>query len=306
MDRLTSLVPKSTFKPTASLISPAKSRTSNDYSYDRSRSVDSRSSQERYRDRPSSRSSRVSEHGYLDTPRSGPLISLSRSPSPFARQRSAHQSEDEGEGDDVGHGYNDTQDRPLLSRAAQTRSQPAKRLWQKGGLGHFLFHTPAGQKTYIGLLVFWLGGCQFGTVLLNRFILWTGTYKFPYPLTMTLFQLVITHLLLLGFANLTRLARSPLQALGLGAMVAPSEPLFDGPQGFRGLQGRHTFWTKLAHALGAGRGGIAGGGVFEFEWKTVKHILPFGVVFIAKLVLSNISYAYGLSCSLPYVTVDSS
>jgi len=273
-------------------MSPPKSRTSDDLSH-QTLSTDGSTRQGRYRDRPS----QTPELSYLDAPRSIRLISLSRSPSPFARLRSAHQSEDEDEEETLA----DTragQVEPLVRRVSRNDPQYTKRLWQRGGLGHFLFNTPSGQRVYIGLLVFWLGGCEFGTLLLNRFIFWTGTYKFPYPLTMTLLQLLLTHTLLLGFANLTRIARSALCMLGLGAVVAPSGPYANGPQGFNQPPGRRTLWTKLANMLGLGRGGIAGGGLFEFRWMTAKHVLPLVLVFNAKLVLSNVSYAYEKPFSL--------
>jgi hypothetical protein len=147
------------------------------------------------------------------------LTNVSRSPSPYARSRSLVQSEDEEE-------YelrNISQSRPLVAMSEAGEEQTRKqRVFQRGGLGRFLFGTAVGWRAYLGLLVFWVGGCQFGTLLMNRFILWTGTYKFPYPLTLTLLQLCITHLFLLGFAALTRGLATPLRAIGLGAVIAPS------------------------------------------------------------------------------------
>lgn len=120
---------------------------------------------------------RVSRSIYQDstelTPRSIPLISLSRSPSPYPRNRSAAQSEDE---DEFEHGEV-AQSRPLVANDIATGSRERKKFFQRGGLGHFLFGTSIGWQVYVGLLVFWVGGCQFGLLLMNRFILWTGTYK---------------------------------------------------------------------------------------------------------------------------------
>lgn len=113
-----------------------------------------------------------------------PLISLSRSPSRSESVRSGGLSEDEGynidEGDaarsrllrdDPSHGEDET-----LS-IGRGRARSKVRLFQRGGLGQCLFGTDIGAQVYVGLLVFWVGGCQFGLLLMNRFILWTGTYK---------------------------------------------------------------------------------------------------------------------------------
>ena len=102
-----------------------------------------------------------------------PLIDFSRSPSPFARIRSAAQSEDEDEYE-VGDA---AQSRPLVAKDIASGGQKKVLLFQRGGLGQFLFGTAIGWQVYIAILVFWVGGCQFGTLLMNRFILWTGTYK---------------------------------------------------------------------------------------------------------------------------------
>ena len=107
------------------------------------------------------------------TPRSIPLIDLSRSRSPLARIRSAAQSEDEDEFE-VGDA---AQSRPLVAKDIVTGGQKKIHIFQRGGLGQFLFGTAIGWQVYIAILVFWVGGCQFGTLLMNRFILWTGTYK---------------------------------------------------------------------------------------------------------------------------------
>nr|POE49160.1 hypothetical protein CFP56_32310 [Quercus suber] len=263
--------------------SPAKSRTSSDFSHQRIPSDGDALRSGRHGHRPESQSSQYSDR------LPAPLLSQSRTPSPLAaRQRSARQSEDEE--DPNGFADNDAiQQRPLVPKKRQSATRT--RLWQKGGLGRWLFQTPGGRDVYVLLLVFWLGGCQFGTLLINRFILWTGTYRLPYPLTMTLLQLVITHILLLGFANLTRVARTPLINLGFGGLVAPSEPLATGPQGFRRTPSPVGLWSRMASLCGISRGGITGSGVLDFNWRTFKQVLPLAIVFFAKVVLSNISYA---------------
>jgi hypothetical protein len=43
--------------------------------------------------------------------------------------------------------------------------------------------------------------------------------------------------------------------------------------------------------LSHGSGGIAGGGLFEFDVHIAKQVLPVAVVFIVKVLLSNFSFA---------------
>jgi hypothetical protein len=218
---------------------------------------------------------------------------VSRSPSPFARIKVAAQSED----DDEYELRNISQATRLVAKdnIAGERSS-ARRIFQNGGIGQFLFGTAVGWRVYIAFLVFWVGGCQFGTLLMNRFILWTGTYKFPYPLTLTLLQLCITHVFLLGFAALTRGLARPLRSIGLGAIVAPSQAYNKGNRPTRytgGLKTKSVF-TNISHWFLHGSGGIAGGGLFEYQRNTAKHVFPLAVVFLGKTVLSNISFAYAV------------
>ncbi|THW13184.1 hypothetical protein D6D25_07334 [Aureobasidium pullulans] len=222
-----------------------------------------------------------------------PIVSIPRSPSPFATSKSTAQSEDEEEYEMC----NVSQSRPLVAKDNMEGNRSiAQRIFQKGGIGQFLFGTAVGWRVYLGLLIFWVGGCQFGTLLMNRFILWTGTYKFPYPLTLTLLQLCITHLFLLGFAALTRGLAGPLRIIGLGAIVAPSQAYNKGNRPTRytgGLRTKSVF-TNVSNWFVHGSGGIAGGGLFEFQRNTAKHVFPVAIVFLAKTVLSNISFAYAV------------
>jgi len=240
------------------------------------------------------------------TPRSIPLISLSRSPSPFARNRSAAQSEDEDEYE-LGEA---AQSRPLVAEDIGSGGRSNTNIVKEGGLGQFLFGTTVGWQIYLGLLVFWVGGCQFGLLLMNRFIMLTGTYKyasctylywieltlvrFSYPLTMTLLQLLISQVLLLGFASLTRGLGGCFRWLGLGAVVSPSQAYTKGNRSnrYQGGQRHRSLFQNLKSWLIHGSGGIAGGGLFEFQWRTAKHVLPVAVIFAGKVILSNISYAY--------------
>ncbi|GME26152.1 Myo-inositol 2-dehydrogenase [Neofusicoccum parvum] len=224
-----------------------------------------------------------------------PLVDLSsRTPSPYPRSRTSAAASEDEEDDDYSPG---SLVRPLVAADIGTGgSATASSSWRRvllrsGGLGNFFFGTWAGWQVYVGLLVLWVAGCAFGLLLMNRFILLTGVYKFPYPLTMTWIQLVIEHVLLIGFAGLTRLLSRPLQRLGLGGVVAPAAPLSTG-QGFRGPAKSHGVLAGLLRLVGSGSGGIAGGGIFEFEWPVAKHAVPLAVVYLAKVVLSNISFAY--------------
>ena len=110
---------------------------------------------------------------------------------------------------------------------------------------------------------------------------------------MTLLQLLITHVLVLGFASLTRGLRSFFELLGLGAVVAPGTAYTAGNRAsrYRGGQRNRTVMQNIKVWLTHGSGGIAGGGLFEFQTRTAKHILPVAVVFVTKVVLSNLSYA---------------
>lgn len=116
-----------------------------------------------------------------------PLVDIgsrANSPNPHAaslhsypRARSAAQSEDEDDEYDLGSSA-----RPLVGGAsfAGGRSpydRGVKMVLRQGGLGAWLFGTWAGWQVWVGLLVFWVGGCGFGLLLMNRFIMLTGVYK---------------------------------------------------------------------------------------------------------------------------------
>ncbi|KAF2193518.1 hypothetical protein K469DRAFT_550019 [Zopfia rhizophila CBS 207.26] len=218
-----------------------------------------------------------------------PLIDMSRSsrsPSPYPRSRSAAQSEDEDDDFEPASSI-----RPLVSSGVGRGGSVWKGFWRQGGLGGFFFGTWMGWQVWVGLLVFWVGGCGFGLLLMNRFILLTGVYKFPYPLTATYIQLLLTHILLIGFASLTRTLAGPLRRIGFGAAVAPAYPT--APQGgaFRGSNKQPTI-LHFGRWLSNGTGGIAGGGLFEFDKQVAKQVLPLAVVFVVKVLLSNFSFAY--------------
>ena len=233
-------------------------------------------------------------------PASIPLINISRPSSPFRRRADSNPSSDTDD-DEWGDSY------PRQDRAKLTG-------WRQfiygGGAGQFFFNTLLGWQLYIGILVLWLGGCQIGLTIMNRIILWSGylqqnytshtklipmiagVYKFPYPLTTTLIEMLITHGHLLLSAYITRWASPWLNSAGLSGGVAPSRPLqMPGAAGFRG--GKNAgFWNGVSRWTSYQTGGIAGGGLFEFDLQVAKTILPCAVIFVAGVCLSNLSFAY--------------
>ncbi|KAG9238925.1 hypothetical protein BJ875DRAFT_449875 [Amylocarpus encephaloides] len=244
-------------------------------------------------------------------PTSIPLISISRSPSPFARRRSDSNHASETDDDDWGD-YPSSSRRQLLPADGYKLSGWKGWLYG-GGLGQWIFTTPLGWTVYIGVLVIWLGGCQIGLILMNRIILWSGylaenytkhtklmvliagVYKFPYPLTTTLIEMLMTHCWILLSAYITRWFSPWLVSAGVSSMIAPSKRLQpQGSQGFRGLQknGRGGLLGSIGRWASGFQGGIAGGGLFEFDWPVAKQVLLLAVIFVAKVSLSNLSFAY--------------
>lgn len=58
--------------------------------------------------------------------------------------------------------------------------------------------------------------------------------------------------------------------------------------GYRG-EGKPRF--PITQWIRAGTGGIAGGGVFEYDRKVARQVLPLAIIYVGKVVLSNISFA---------------
>jgi hypothetical protein len=237
-----------------------------------------------------------------------PLINISRSPSPFQRRRAESNPASETDDEDWGDNPSSSR-RPFLSQEG-AKLTGSSWLIYGGGLGQFFFNTPLGWQLYIGILVLWLGGCQIGLTIMNRIILWSGflqqnytshtklipliagVYKFRYPLTTTLIEMLITHFFILLSAYITRWVSPWLNSAGLSGGVAPSRP-FQSPSspGFRG--GKNSgFWHKLSRWTAYHTGGIAGGGFFEFDLQVARTVLPCAIIFIAKVCLSNLSFAY--------------
>ena len=235
-----------------------------------------------------------------------PLLSISRSPSPFQRQHSGSQPISDSDDDDWGDRASSRH--PFLPQEPRQLTG-WRNLMYGGRFGQFIFTNTIGWQLYIAVLVLWLGGCEIGLILMNRIILWSGylkdnytshtklmqliagVYKFPYPLTTTLLEMLITHGFVLLSAYITRLASPWLISAGLSGMIAPSHPASTSG-GFRG-QGKSTAgWGSMSRWTSSFSGGIAGGGLFEFDLQVVKQVLPLAIIFVAKVTLSNLSFAY--------------
>lgn len=237
-----------------------------------------------------------------------PLISISRSPSPFQRRHSGSNPASDSDDDDWGD--RSSSRHPFLPQEPRKLTGWKALLWG-GGIGQFVFTTSIGWQLYVAILVLWLGGCEIGLILMNRIILWSGylkdnytshtklmeliagVYKFPYPLTTTLLEMLITHGFVILSAYITRLASPWLISSGLSGMIAPSRPLQSSTSpGFRGQSRNTSGWGSVSKWTSSFSGGIAGGGLLEFDLQVVKQVLPLAIIFVAKVTLSNLSFAY--------------
>lgn len=127
---------------------------------------------EQYAQMDASRTSHSSKNSLSELQPAVPLIDISsRSNSPYPRNRSAAQSEDEDDDFEPADSI-----RPLVNNRLN-RGNTSRGVWGEGGLGGFFFGTWMGWQVYVALLVFWVGGCGFGLLLMNRFIMLTGVYK---------------------------------------------------------------------------------------------------------------------------------
>lgn len=95
----------------------------------------------------------------------------------YPRARSAAQTEDEDDEYELS-----SSTRPLVGGASfvggrSMYDRGVRMVLRQGGLGAWLFGTWVGWQVWVGLLVFWVGGCGFGLLLMNRFIMLTGVYK---------------------------------------------------------------------------------------------------------------------------------
>jgi len=137
---------------------------------------------------------------------------------------------------------------------------------------------------YTGLLVALYGGMSLALLVMNRFILRTGVFKFGHPLTTTWLQLVFTQLFLAASASITRSFSRSLHALGLGSMVAPKPKPLKGKRRVAEGGGLLEFTSKLRPRTS--------GGVFELKWSEAQVVLPLAVIYSLKIVLSNLSFAF--------------
>ena len=239
-------------------------------------------------------------------PASIPLIIISGSASPARRPPDCSPNSDTDD-DDWGDNPSSTQQPFFMQDRAKFTGW--RRFMYGGGAGQFFFNTPLGWQLYIGILVLWLGGCQIGLTIMNRIIMWSGylqenytshtnlipliagVYKFPYPLTTALIQMLITHGCLLLSAYITRWVSPCLNSAGLSGGVAPSRP-WQTPPAVKFGGKNAGFWDHVSRWTAYKTGGIAGGGLFEFDLQIAKLVLPCAVIFVAKVVLSNLSFAY--------------
>ena len=107
-------------------------------------------------------------------------------------------------------------------------------------------------------------------------------------------QLIGTHFWLLVSASLTRALAQLLRSLGLTSLIAPSHTT-TSPRSVPYRLGRLSLNSKFASYLSSPSVGISGGGFFEFERQAVLTVLPLAVIYVGKVVLSNVSYAYVLN-----------
>ena len=109
---------------------------------------------------------------------------------------------------------------------------------------------------------------------------------------MTLMQMVFTHLCLASVAILTRSAAIVLRPVGLASVVAPSNP--DTKPAvlitFRGLNPILVL-TRLVRRASRPLTGAGGGSIFELNAKLAGQCLPLAIVYLCKVLFSNLSFA---------------
>lgn len=123
--------------------------------------------------------------------------------------------------------------------------------------------------------------------------------RFTYPLTVTLVQFLITHLVLCFLAALTRFFAAPLARWGFAGIIAPARPVCRG--GGAGMPASRwsstpssvpgRWWGRIKSVM-VGQGGIAGGGVLGLDPQMALRMLPLAIVFFAMVLLSNLSFSY--------------
>ncbi|KAI5852541.1 hypothetical protein DFP73DRAFT_533061 [Morchella snyderi] len=201
---------------------------------------------------------------------------LSRTPSPYPPTRS----------DDLDKLGDGSSREWRIGMGSEDRTKETGwRSWVRDGkLGRWLWNTQRGWMVYIGFLVIFYSAAGFGLSVVNNFTLLIGVYKFVYPITTTLFQLVFTQIFLYFSASITRSFSRSLNSLGLTHIIAPTSTPSKGKRRASG-GGLRDFARRLAC-------NDREGGVFEFKWAEAKKVIPLAVIHSLKVVLSNISFAY--------------
>lgn len=103
-------------------------------------------------------------------------------------------------------------------------------------------------------------------------------------MTISFIELFSTYLLLWALASLTRILSPYIAGAGLAGMVSPtagsSQSILRGTrrQGFLGIF--------------TGTGGIAGGGLLEFDLTVARQLLPVTIVFVLKVLFSTLCLGY--------------
>lgn len=106
---------------------------------------------------------------------------------------------------------------------------------------------------------------------------------------------MITHALFNFCAATTRFFARQLVNAGLAVTIAPFYPDYKsaGLPGLRGGRGNiSVIPLRYLYSVWSSAGGIAGGGFFEFDGRIAREVLPLAVVFMGKVILSNLSFAY--------------
>jgi hypothetical protein len=154
---------------------------------------------------------------------------------------------------------------------------------------------------YIIFLIALYAAVSLALLIMNRFILWSrlslfytsrrtadgcdvaGVYKFGYPITTTLLELLFTQFFLYASASMTRSFSRSLHSLGLGCIVAPKPKPSKGKRRATGGGGLREFTNKFRPSTTDS--------IFEIKWLEARLVLPLAVVYSLKIMLSNLSFA---------------
>ena len=107
--------------------------------------------------------------------------------------------------------------------------------------------------------------------------------RFAYPVTTTLLELIVTQLMLVLTASLTRTFSRILNSHGLSHLIAPEATPPKGKQRAGALAWSTSTWGDWGST-----------GIFGLDLELARRILPLAVIYTAKLILSNLSFAYAL------------